>query len=414
VRAVLANMTSLEPTPIESLAHHRQVFSFSFQPQFVRGMISPMKAVLITLLFTATVVLAQPVRFFVGTYTDNGMSRGIYTGTLDTQTGHLSPLELAAGLQSPNYLALSPDQKSLYAVSPTNGGSVADFNVNTNGRLTFLNLLPSGKECCHVSVGATGRNVFVVNYFADSVGSYLANPDGSLKEIAQYQTFKGSGPVADRQDRPHLHSIYADAADRFVYACDLGTDNIWFFGLHPRTGKLDPLDPPSFKVPPGSGPRHLAFSPDQQFVYVNGEMGLNVNVFARTYSNGKLKLIQTIGTLPPTAERAGMSTAEIVCHPSGKWLYVSHRDSLHRRRDSVAVFAIGSDGQLTWLQNAPAEVRVPRGFGVDPTGHWLIMAGQSDNKLAVLKIDEATGKLSSTDQTAMVGSPVCVIFEKPL
>lgn len=372
-----------------------------------------MKAALIILLFTATFALAQPVRFFVGTYTENGMSLGIYTGTLDSQTGRLSPLALAASFPSPNYLALSPDEKSLYAVSPTNGGSVAAFRVATNGQLTFLNLLPSGKECCHVSVGASGRNVFVVNYFADSVGSYLTKPDGSLKELAQYQTFTGHGPNADRQDRPHLHSIYADAADRFVYACDLGTDNIWFFGLHPHTGKLEPLDPPSFKVPPGSGPRHLAFSPDGQFVYVNGEMGLNVNVFSRTYSNGKLKLIQTIGTLPPQVDPNGMSTAEIVCHPSGKWLYVSHRDSVHRRRDSVGVFAIGTDGRLTWLQNAPAEVRVPRGFGMDPTGHWLIMAGQMENKLAVLKIDDVSGKLSTTDQTAIVGSPVCVIFEKP-
>jgi 6-phosphogluconolactonase len=371
-----------------------------------------MKAVLTILFFTATLALAQPVRFFVGTYTENGMSRGIYTGTLDTQTGRLSPLELAAGMQSPNYLALSPDEKSLYAVSPTNGGSLGAFSVATNGQLAFLNMLPAGKECCHVSVGATGRNVFVVNYFADSVGSYLTKPDGSIRELAQLQTFTGSGPNAERQDRPHLHSIYADAASRYVYACDLGTDNIWFFGLHSRTGKLEALDPPSFKVPPGSGPRHLAFSPDEQYVYVNGEMGLNVNVFARTYSNGKLRLIQTIATLPPEAETEGMSTAEIICHPSGKWLYVSHRDSLHRRRDSVTVFSIGTDGRLTWLQNAPAEVRVPRGFGMDPTGQWLIMAGQTDNKLAVLKIDDATGRLSTTGQTAMVGSPVCVIFEK--
>ena len=372
-----------------------------------------MKAILVMLLFSASLALAQPVRFYLGTYTENGLSQGIYTGTLDVRTGQLSPLELAAPVVSPNYLALSPDQKYLYACTPTNGGSIAAFRVGKKGQLTFLNQLPSGKECCHVSVDATGRDVFAANYFADSIACFRTKPDGSLSERTQLQAFAGSGPNQERQDRPHLHSVYIDSANRHVYACDLGTDNIWFFGLHARTGKLEPLDPPSFKVPPGSGPRHLAFSQDEKFVYVNGEMGLNVSVFAREHRTGGLTLMQTINTLPPGANTNGEATAEIFCHPSGKWLYVSNRDVTQRGGDSLTVFAIGADGKLTWRQNVPALVKVPRGFGIDPTGRWLMVGGQVDNRLAVLKIDADTGKLSATGQIITIGSPVCVIFEKP-
>jgi 6-phosphogluconolactonase len=81
-----------------------------------------------------------------------------------------------------------------------------------------------------------------------------------------------------------------------------------------------------------------------------------------------------------------------------------------RGRDSIAVYAIAADGKLTWQQDAPAQVKVPRGFSIDPTGQWLIVGGQQDNKIVVLKIDDATGKLSATDQSATVGTPVCVIF----
>ena len=48
----------------------------------------------------------------------------------------------------------------------------------------------------------------------------------------------------------------------------------------------------------------------------------------------------------------------------------------------------------------------------DPSGKWLIAGGQNDHRIAVLKIDAATGKLTATGQSAEVGAPVCVIFAK--
>jgi len=53
---------------------------------------------------------------------------------------------------------------------------------------------------------------------------------------------------------------------------------------------------------------------------------------------------------------------------------------------------------------------MPRGFAIDPTGRWLVAGGQNDNRIAVLEIDRKTGRLSPTDQSEAVGSPVCVIF----
>ena len=45
------------------------------------------------------------------------------------------------------------------------------------------------------------------------------------------------------------------AANKFVYACDLGTDHVWIFRLDDAKGTLTPNDPPSGKVPPGGGGR---------------------------------------------------------------------------------------------------------------------------------------------------------------
>jgi 6-phosphogluconolactonase len=237
------------------------------------------------------------------------------------------------------------------------------------------------------------------------VAAFQTKPDGYLDQRTAFIQLTGSGPNPQRQSKPYLHSIYANPGNRFVYACDLGTDNIWLFDFDAGSGALTLAPQPAGKVPPGSGSRHLALSPDGRFAYVNGEMGLNVTAFARNAGNAALTALQTIPVLPEGAATNGVSTAEIFCHPSGKWLYVSNRG-----RGSIAVFAIGDDGKLTWRQDAPAQVKVPRGFGIDPTGRWLIVGGQSDNQIVVLKIDDATGRLSVTDQSATVGSPVCVTF----
>jgi len=349
---------------------------------------------------------AEPARFYLGTYTDNPLSQGIYTGTLDTNTGKLGPLLLATKAKSPSYLAFSPDHRLLYALTANAGGTVAAFRIGPDGQLTALNELPSGSVDCHVSVDATGHTVFLPSYGAGTVSAFLTKADGSLDRRTAFFQLSGKGPNPTRQTQPHLHSMYVDPENRHVYACDLGTDHVWIYDFNAVTGELAPGNPSSAGVLPGCGPRHLAYSHDGRFAYVNGEMGLNVTVFARNPMTGALTAIQTLSTMPAGADGTGVTSAEIVIHPSGRWLYVSNRGC-----DTIAVYAIGADGKLALLQDAPAQVKVPRGFGLDPSGHWLVVGGQQDNRVAVIKIDHATGRLSSTDQSASVGAPICVVFQ---
>jgi 6-phosphogluconolactonase len=110
--------------------------------------------------------------------------------------------------------------------------------------------------------------------------------------------------------------------------------------------------------------------------------------------------------VPGAQPDPSVTTAEIFVHPTGKWLYVSSRGD-----DIVAVFAIGDDGKLTFVQSTPCLVKTPRGFGIDPSGKWLISAGQDGGGIAVLAIDPATGKLSPTKETAQVPAGVCILFQ---
>ena len=356
----------------------------------------------------ASAASAADAPFYIGTYTKPGGSEGIYAATLDTETGKLGPVKLAGKAASPSYLAMSPDGKFLYAAIEDGEGAVAAFAVGAGAKLTALNQKPSGGSgTCHISTDATGRTVLAANYGGGNIAGFRVKDDGSLGERSAFVQYEGTGPNKERQEKPHAHSIATDPANKLVYSCDLGTDHIWIFQFDPKTGTLTPNNPASDKVPPGAGPRHFAIHPNGRFAYVNNEMGLSVTAFTRDAANGALTAIQTLPSLPAGTPPEGVSTAEAFCHPTGKWLYVSNRG-----HNTIAVYAIAEDGKLTWIENANAQVKVPRGFAIDPSGKWLIAAGQEDNKLAVLKIDATTGHLTPAGSTAEVSMPVCILFAR--
>lgn len=345
-------------------------------------------------------------RFYLGVYTGSGKGEGIYTSLLDSDTGRLTPITLFAKADNPSYLALSPNASHLYAVTSNDGGSVSAFTIAKVGPSIFLNSVPCGAGPCHLSVDPSGKNLLVANYGGGSIACVGINGDGSLGERTSMVKFEGFGPDPVRQKKPFAHCIFADSTDRFVYACDLGTDHVWSYRFDAAAGHFQGLGEGQGSVPPGGGARHLAFGRGQDFAYVNSEMGRAVTVFRRDKSTGSLTPIQTLPLVQGAGPAAGITSAETLCHPSGKWLYVSSRGD-----DIIAVFAIGADGKLTFVQDAPSLVKFPRGFGIDPSGHWLIAAGQNDNRLALFAITQDSGKLVPTGQGAKVPSPVCVLFE---
>ena len=157
-------------------------------------------------------------------------------------------------------------------------------------------------------------------------------------------------------------------------------------------------------VKPGSGPRHFAMRRGGKFAYVISEMALSVTAFS-VDGAGDLKKIQTISTLPEGTSPTG-STAEVVCHPTGRFLYGSNRG-----HDTIVVYTVDeASGKLTWVENEPIRGKTPRNFTVSPDGKWLLAAGQDSGTVAVFAIDVTTGALEYAGSEIKVGSPVCIRF----
>ena len=353
-------------------------------------------------------------RVYFGTYTGK-VSKGIYRSELDLSTGKLSPPVLAGEATSPSFLAIAPNEKFLYSVGEISdfggkpAGAVNAFAIDAaTGNLKLLNQQSSvGAGPCHVVVDREGKNVLVANYGGGSAAVLPINADGKIGEASSFVQHKGTSVDKGRQEAPHAHSINVDAKNRFAFVADLGLDTVQVYRFDAAKGTIAPNDPAAAKVAPGSGPRHFAFHPSGKFAYVINEMSLTVTAFQYDADKGQLSTLQTITTLPEgVTDRKGMSTAEVVVHPSGKFLYGSNRG-----HHSIAAFAIDqSTGKLTAVGHQGKGIKTPRNFNIDPTGHYLLVANQDGDSVVVFKVDQATGKLEPTDSSIEVPTPVCVKF----
>ena len=103
------------------------------------------------------------------------------------------------------------------------------------------------------------------------------------------------------------------------------------------------------------------------------------------------------------------STAEVLVHPNGNFVYGSNRG-----HDSIAVFAFDSaSGKLTLVQHCSTGGKTPRNFRIDPSGQFLLAENQDSDSIVVLKMDQASGRLTAVGPPLRVGSPCCIKFMHP-
>ena len=135
---------------------------------------------------------AKDQYLIIGTYTSE-KSEGMYVYKFNTETGENSFVS-AVKTSNPSYLAVSPNQKYVYAVNEnadstrfTVTGHVAAFSFDKNtGKLNFINKQESGgKHPCYVSVDKTGKWVIVGNYSSGSLAVLPVKSNGSLDSAIQ-------------------------------------------------------------------------------------------------------------------------------------------------------------------------------------------------------------------------------------
>ena len=353
--------------------------------------------------------VAQKQLVVVGTYT-SGASKGIYLYHFDPVAMRLYPTQVVEGVENPSFVAIHPTGKYLLAVNELAefngkpGGGVSSFQLDPKtGTAKFLNSQSTkGAAPCHIVIGKKGTHAFVANYSGGSVAAFPIEQDGQLRPASAFVQHEGHS-VHPRQAAPHAHSINLDAANRFAVVADLGLDKVLIYKLNPANGWMSPNAPPAVSLKPGAGPRHFAFHPNGKLAFVINELQSTLTSFKYDSERGVLSEVQTVTTLPEDFQGQN-STAEVVVHPSGKFVYGSNRG-----HHSIAVFQVDEEtGVLTASGHVSSGGETPRNFALDQSGRYMFSANQGTHRVVVMQIDSKTGLPLETGLSIDVPNPVCI------
>ena len=348
-----------------------------------------------------------------------GYGPGIYASRLRPD-GSMAEPRLVATQAKASFFAIHPLLDVLYVVTETavtdkqRAASLAAYQFDRQayraGEFPDLKLLNvqrvQGNGPCHVTLDAQGRFAVVSNYGSGSVSLFPIDSNGSLEPESSTIQHEGSGPNAARQQGPHAHCSMVDPTNRWVLVADLGLDQVLVYQLDAQNKKLVSGPNPFLKLAGGSGPRHIAFHPDGKLLYVINEMGMTLTSALWDAQAGKLTEIGTVRTVADEPLQGGWSTAEVLVHPSGRFVYGSNRG-----HDTIALFAISPQtGAATRIENFSTLGRTPRNFRMDPTGQFLLAENQESNTIHSFAIDRATGFLKPTGHSISTEKPACIKF----
>lgn len=337
----------------------------------------------------------------VGTYTKSE-SEGIYKLTINTETGALLHKTLLVDSNNPSYLAISNDQKYVYAVQENEKGEIVGYKWNEDNTklIEISRLTTKGMHPCYISLNEDNSLLSIGNYSSGDIAVYKVLKDGVLHDSIQTRKHLGKGTLLPRQSSPHAHctKFYKN---NFLYAVDLGIDKVVSYSI--KNGDLK-TSKVALKTDDGDGPRHLTFHPTKNISYVTTEFTNSIIVARVNVITGDFNSIQKISMLPTSSSKESFA-ADIHVSNDGKFLYASNRG-----HNSIATFSIDNEGKLTLINHISTEGNWPRNFALSKDNKFLLVANQLSNNIVVFKRDEKLGTLTKTQHKIEMSSPVFLKF----
>ncbi|QGH68417.1 beta-propeller fold lactonase family protein [Pseudactinotalea sp. HY158] len=272
-----------------------------------------------------------------------------------------------------------------YAVSEIAAGEVVRFGIPGEP----VSIGSGGASPCHLS-GHPGGWIYASNYGNGTVRAIEVTDTGDFTGAIVDLPHDGTGPVTDRQECSHAHFSMV-VGDHLVVA-DLGTDELRAYPL--AAGRPDD-DPVLTRLPPGTGPRHLARVGGD--LVVTGELSGEILALQWDVDAGRGQ-VRARG--PVAAARGAHYAAHV--EAVGDRLVVGVRGS-----NTLSVLAADD---LRLLQEVPT-VAWPRHHAV--VGDHLVVAGERADAVAwhpLIRAREGL-ELGPVERTVKIASPMCVLAE---
>ena len=256
-----------------------------------------------------------------------------------------------------------------------------------------------GKHSCHITL--LEHQAVLADYTSGTLSLFDLDEEGIPQPNPQLIAFEGSGPHPARQTSPHVHSSWLSPDGTTLVVADLGCDALYRFEV--ADGRVVTPMVERIALPSGCGPRHCAFSPQGDILYVVTELSDEVLV----YRTADFTLLNRYAVHPENPEGGG----HIV--QNGEYLYISSRVSGTAGadrcgvKDGITIFKCLEGGELMLLGYQQTGGH-PRHFAIAKDGCKLIVACRDDNKIEIYELDKASGLIGECVKTLSTPSPVFV------
>ena len=332
---------------------------------------------------------AAPMARLMYVSTGNAQTLAVLRLEVDGTMTQLSGMDVAIGANT-GALAYARTDRRLYLGV---GSSVATLTLDSAGAPTLVDTSSVGERAA-TFIGVTADENHIVTPFFGG-GNVSVHAVGDAGDYALART-------DDENSDVQPHAALRGPGNRFYVPHRDGNTTHWY--TVSNVGELTFVD--ELASANGVGPRHIAFSPDEQYGYVVNEQGDSVTAHS-VGGDGSLTAMDTVTTIPSDFPVDNNNCADIHLTPDGAFLYASNRG-----HDSIAMFSIAGDGSLTSLGQQDTEA-TPREFDMSPDGRFIVVAGQGSGFLQSYAV-EANGTLRTIGGGGRVdvgGDPRWVIID---
>lgn len=229
---------------------------------------------------------------------------------------------------------------------------------------------------CHLCVSPE-RKIYISNYESGTL-TVVSDNNGRL-EVIQTLYFYGSGPIKSRQSASHIHSCRLSPNGRELFVADLGCDRLYRFDIQ-KDGRLsEHIEQPYIQLPGGSGPRHMDFHPNFEFMYISAE--LSNQIFTLRFNEDGVASVVSCTNI---TECKGFMilTAHLQVSEQYNMLYACVRGT-----DEIVWYSLGADGsELTFCGRCPSGGHFPRYFLLDESSSQLFIANQLGGGVSIFNV----------------------------
>lgn len=287
-------------------------------------------------------------------------------------------------------LALDRERGLLHAVGNGAAPTVVSTDVSVAG--TPLVLARTALPVTATYAWCDGARLFCASYFEHAALVLPLGPDGLP-----------AGPATVSHPGRHVHCVRPGPDGTRLYAVCLGDDAIVWAN---DDGRLDWRG--RWQGPAGCGPRHLVFGPDGRRAFAVTELTGHLETF--DVRDGALHHTGSLDALPGTDLRAGRIRRPDLAPPpadsvwaadvalAGRWAFVSERTA-----GTVTVIDL-AEQRVVDVRATEAQ---PRALAVDPSGSFLLTAGERSHRLRVERIGD-DGRLTVTDASPTGAGPLWI------